>query len=194
MTQLGDRLGTAARPAPAGQTALGRARATFVRGELVTLPLLGKVWIELPGDSVVAEIEAAVYEGMNQLKLQPTPMNGMSYGMRRAAHTLAWAVREAGNHAARFGSLEEWLGETDPGIDTDLLRACDVVYGDVRERLDPMGVPTLTDGDRSMIRAAIEKKNSVLLRSYGVAMLSLYLLSTEPELENSPTPPSPTGT
>lgn len=191
MSQLGKKLGAVG--SSKEPSALARARASFQRGELVALPLLGPAWIELPGDAAVAEIESAVWATMAELKLQANSLTAFAFSACRAAHTLAWAVREAGNHDARFGTIEEWRGQTDPPIDTDLLMACELVYADVRERLDPIGLTTLTKETSDEIRLAVEKKNLTYLRSFGVSTLSLWLLSSDVQLASSPIPTSSSG-
>lgn len=174
--------------APKVESLLGRARAANLRGELVTLPLLGRAWIELASQVIVNEIESAVYQEMDRLKLPAIPLNALTYDSARTALTLARCVRDPDDHAQPFGPLDEWLK-----LDIDLIMACGVVYNDVRERLDPIGIHYLTDQDREGIRDAMEKKSPTLLRSYGVAILSLYMLTGDPPPPSSPTPASGTG-
>lgn len=191
MTQLGKKLGAIGDAK--SPTALSRVRSSFQRGEVANFPLLGPVWIELPGDAIIAEIEGAVWARMEELKLSPNAINAFTYSYCRSAHTLAWAVREVGDHDVRFGTVDEWSGKTKPGIDMDLLVACDLVYSDVRERLDPIGLTTLTKERLDDIRAAFEKKNLTLLRSFGVSELSIWLCSTDVQLANCPIPSSSSG-
>lgn len=187
MTLLGSKLAQVpAAPKPA--TLFAKARAGSPRGEHVTLPLFGRVWIELAGEAVVNEIEGAVFAEMRRLDLQPIGINAFTYESHRTVRTLAWAVRDPDNIAERFGTLEEWLS-----LDIDGVNACGIVYGDVRERLDPIGAPTLTTEEADEIRLAIEKKNPMALRSYGVAKLSLYLATTGVRPASSPTPPLSSG-
>ncbi len=167
---------------------LAGVRASSPRGEHVVLPLLGRVWIELAGGNTVSEIEGATTAEMKRLDLAPNTLNAFTYDADRTARTLAWSVRDPDKIGERFGTLDEWLA-----IDIDLLNACGIVYADVRERLDPIGLPTLSKDDLDTIRFAIEKKNPTLLRSLGVAKLSLYLLTTVDPPANSPSPPSSSG-
>jgi hypothetical protein len=167
---------------------LAGARASTPRGELVELPLLGRAWIELAGGTAVNEIEGATFAEMKRLDLPPNALNALTYDSDRTARTLAWAVRNPDKIEERFGTLDEWLA-----IDIDLLNACGIVYADVRERLDPIGSPTLSKDDLDAIRLGIEKKNPMLLRSLGVAKLSLYLLTTADPPASSPSPPSSSG-
>lgn len=177
----------AAKPAPS-PTLLSRAMAGSPRGEFVTLPLLGRAWIELAGETTVNEIESAVFAEMRKLDLPAVTINAFTYDGHRTARTLAWAVRNPDNIAERFGSLEEWLA-----LDIDVISACGLVYADVRERLNPIGLPTITREEVDDIRLSIEKKNPIRLRSYGVAKLSLYLLTGGDQPASSPTPPSSSG-
>ena len=175
-------------PAPAPPTLLAVARAQTPRGEHVTLPLLGRAWIELAGEAVVNEIEGAVFAEMKRLDLPPNTINAFTYDSDRTARTLAWAVRNPDKIEERFGGLDEWLA-----LDIDMINACGIVYADVRERLDPIGSVTLSRDDIDAIRLGIEKKNPTLLRSYGVAKLSLYLLTTADPPASSPSPLSSSG-
>lgn len=169
-------------------TLLQRARAATPRGELVTMPLLGSVWIELAGEMVVDEIEGAVFAAMKALELPPIELNALTYEARRTALTLAWAVRDPDNREVRAGTQDQWCA-----LDIDLLSACGYVYGDVRERLNPVGLPALTRDQIDLIRHGIEKKNPMRLRSVGVVALSLYLLTMDAPPASSPTRPSSTG-
>lgn len=170
------------------ESLLARARATCPRGEETAMPTLGRVWVELPGEAIVDEIEGATFAAMKLLDLPATPINMPTYESRRLALTLAWAVRDPDNHAERAGSQDEWMA-----MDIDLLMACGIVYSDVRERLSPVGVGQLTTEQMDEIRLAIEKKNPTRLRSYGVVVLSSYLLSTADPPASSPTTQFSTG-
>lgn len=175
-------------PAAPSETMLGRARAATPRGELVDLPIMGRVWIELPGEMIVDEIEGAVWKAMADLGLPLTPVNALTYGSRRIALTLAWAVRHPDRHDERAGSSSEW---TD--LDIDMLSACGQAYTDVRERLSPLSSGILTQEQLDTIRFGIEKKNPMLLQSVGVVALSSWLLSTADPPASSPPMPSSTG-
>lgn len=169
------------------ETMLSRARAATPRGELVTMPMLGHVWVELAGEEVVDEIEGAVYEAMNKLKIPATAINGATYESRRAALTLAWAVRDPDSREIRAGTTEQWLK-----MDIDMIAGCIAVYTDVRERLNPMAFP-LSDDEFEQIRLAHEKKNSAMLRTFGVVSLSSYLATTDAPRASSPTTPQSSG-
>jgi hypothetical protein len=187
VTILGSKLAQVpAAPKPA--TLFAKARAASPRGEFVTLPLFGRAWIELAGEAVVNEIEGAVFAEMKRLDLPLNAFNALTYESHRTVRTLAWAVRDPDNIAERFGTLDEWLA-----LDIDGVNACGIVYADVRERLDPIGAPTLTSEDVDGIRLAIEKKNPMALRSYGVAKLSLYLVTGAAQPASSPPPLSSSG-
>lgn len=179
-----------AAPVPGGDTLLARARVTVPRGELVEMPLLGKVWIELPGELVVDEIEGAVFKAMADLGLPLTAVNALTYGSRRIALTLAWSVRhpEPAKREERAGTEEQWCA-----IDIDMLSAMSAVYTDTRERLSPLSSMVLDQDQLDAIRQGIEKKNPMLLQSVGVVALSSYLLSTAGQPASSPPTPSSTG-
>lgn len=178
----------AAPPAPA-PSRLEQALTASPRGEYAVMPLLGRVWIELPGEAIESEIEGAVFAAMKALDLAPIAINGPSYDAKRMAMRLAWAVRDPDNHAERVGTAELWSSR----VDLHLLNACGLVLQDSMERLAPVQLHTLSQDDLDAIRLGIEKKNPKLLRSAGVAALSLYLLTTADPPANSPTTPSSTG-
>lgn len=110
MTLLVNRVAAAKSAAStAADTLLSRARSVTPRGEYVTMPMLGRVWVELAGEMVVDEIEGAVNAAMKALDIPPTALNGATYDSRRAALTLAWAVRDPDSHETRAGTQEQWL-------------------------------------------------------------------------------------
>lgn len=168
-------------------TLLSRARAATPRGEHVTMPILGRVWVELAGEMVVDEIEGEVYAAMAKLNILPTALNGATYDNRRAALTLAWAVRDPDNHTVAAGTQEQWLA-----LDLELIAACSAVYTDVRERLNPLSFP-MSPEEFDAIRRAHEKKNPAMLRTFGVVSLSSYLATTDAPPANSPTMPPSNG-
>lgn len=179
-----------ATPAPAAESGsmLSRARAAYPRGEHVTVPLLGRVWIELAGEAVTDQIESETMAAMAALKIPFTPLNATTYDARRTALTLAWAVRDPENHDVRAGTAEEWMA-----MDAAFLSAIGTAYGDVQERLNPMASGTLTAEEFDQIRLAHEKKNPAMLRIFGLASLSNYLATTAAPPASSPTPPPSDG-
>jgi hypothetical protein len=124
---------------------------------------------------------------MKALDLPPTSINARTYDSRRTALTLAWAVRDASDRAVPFDTADNWCG-----MDIDFISACGIVYNDVRERLNPVAYP-LTTEEFDEIRLQHEKKNPMMLRTYGVVMLSNYLATTDAPPANSPTPPPSPG-
>lgn len=188
MTLLGAKLAQrSAAPAAQADTMLSRARASTPRGELVTMPMLGQVWIELAGEVVVDEIEGAVFAAMKALDIHPTALNGQTYDNRRAVLTLAWAVRDPSNHDVKAGTPEQW-----GALDLEMLSACSAVYTDVRERLNPLSFP-ISDEEFRQIRLAHEKKNPVMLRTFGVVSLSNYLATMVDPPASSPMMPPSSG-
>ena len=193
MTRLGRIQGKIAGPQgsaitePSGSR-LGKFLATGLRGELVALPALGPAYVQLAGHDAMNDIEGATFREMEGLALAPNAWSGGTYDRERARRTLAFAVRDPDYHDQAFGTVEEW-----GLVDEDLVTACYVVYGDVRYRLDPMGSDTLTDEDMRAISDALEKKNPMALRLFGVAKLSLFMLSTASLRASSRTHPSTDG-
>lgn len=175
---------------PEPDTLLSRKRALTPRGEYVTMPMFGQVWVELAGEVVVDEIESAVFSAMAELKLPPTALNAFTYESRRLALTLAWAVRppEPDKRQERAGTPQQWID-----LDIDLINACGIVYADVRERLNPIGSGNVTVEQFEEIRLAHEKKNARGLRIFGLAMLSNYLATTDAPPARSPTTSSSSG-
>lgn len=168
-------------------TSLARFLGAGLRGELVTLPALGPAYIELAGHDVVNQIESEVFRELGALDLHPTAINGLTYDAERARRTLSRCVRDADDRTKPFGTVEEW-GQ----VDSDVIAACWQVYADVRYRLDPVGTE-LSEDDMHGIVYALEKKSPTLLRSFGAAKLSLYLLTSAARPASSPTPPSSSG-
>lgn len=191
MSLLADKKAAAAAqraPSTEESSLLVRRRAQVPRGEYVEMPVLGRVWVELIGESAMAELEGATIAAMKADGLEPSAMNMQAYDQCRTALMLAWAVRHPENHAQRAGSQEEWRA-----TDVDLVVACGYIYADVRERLSPVQMGALTQEKIDEIRLAIEKKNAMPLVRAGVVALSLYLLSTGDPPANSPTTKSSTG-
>lgn len=169
-------------------TLLSRAFSGGRRGEFVTLPVLGKAWIELAGHETVNEIEGAVFAEMKRLGLEFSVATALTFEAERAARTLAATVRDPDDHAKAFGTVEEWSR-----IDSDLINACNLVYGDVRDRLDPLGDQSISSDDTAIFLHALEKKSPIMLRSFGVAKLVRLLLSGAVQPATSPTAPSSSG-
>jgi hypothetical protein len=163
-------------------TRLSAFLATGSRGENVDLPGLGPAWIELAGHETVNRIESETFEAMARLALEPNALNGLTYDAERARRTLAAVVREQENHEKCFGTVEEW-----GRLDSDMIAAAWNVYADVRYRLDPVGDDSLTKEDDEGIRAFLEKKSAMGLRSYGVAKLARYMLTSEDRRATSQT-------
>ncbi len=173
-TLLGSKLAGAAHmatPASPVSAPLSKILAAGRRGELVTLPHLGRAWIELPGAIAWEEIQITARRELAAAELELTVATAELLEMKLARHTLARAVRSPDDHAAPFGTLEEW-GELDP----DVINTCWQTFGDVRERLDPLSA-SLTDDELVTIELALKKKDGPLLRSFGIGKLSRYMLS-----------------
>lgn len=182
--------GAATQAAPASSVSAPPLRtiAAGKRGEDVTLPVLGRVRIQLPGARRWQEIEADCRRELARLEV---PSDGIQaatmWEAELAMRVLAEAVRDPDDHAVAFGTLEDW-----GGLDNDLISMAWHAFGDVRERLDPVSLP-LTSDEMFAIAGAVKKKDPVLLRSYGVARLSLWLASMEFPPSTSPLPSSPSS-
>jgi hypothetical protein len=185
---LVSKLAAAAAPPAKVDSLFAQRRAATPRGAFVEMAFLGNVWVEMPGDMVVAEIEGAVLSQMEALKLPPTAFNAAAYGSRRLALTLAWSVRHPNRIDERAGSAADWCA-----LDVDMLSVCGLVYNDVRERLSPLSSDALTADEIDAIRLGIEKKNRALLLSCGVVALSNWLLTGAVQPASSPTTQSSIG-
>jgi len=161
---------------------IAAARVQAPRGEFVSMPLIGRVWVELIGEAALDEIDGAVAQIMKAEGLELVPLNGAAIERCRNALMLAWAVRTPDNKDERFDTAEAWRG-----LDADMITACALIYDDVRYRLSPVAMGALNEGQFREIRLAIEKKNATALASFGVVALSLYLLSTGAPPASSPT-------
>lgn len=176
----------AAKPAPG--SLVERVRASSLRGELVELPMFGRVWVELVGGLASDEIDSAVFARMEKLKLPLHAINMPTLEGIRDRMRLAWAVRDPDDHAIRAGTLAAW-----DELDHDIIMSCALVYNDVRERLSPIQIGRLSADQLEDIRLGLEKKNPILLLHAGVAALTSWLLTTAAPPASSPTTPSSTG-
>lgn len=163
--------GEASASPPVGVSRLGRQLVAGRRGLAVTLPVLGAAWIEPLGPIAYAEVHSELFRAMAELGLPFEDAHVLTYELARARLTLPRAVRDPDNHAIAFGTVEEW-GAIDNGVVEEAWSA----YGDVRERLNP--VEALTDREFATIRAALKKKDATILRSFGVARLAHFMLTT----------------
>lgn len=168
----------------AGLTPLSVKLVNGRRSEDVDLPWIGRARVELVGTTRSQEIESAMYRAMAALGIEQNGVTFDRFELERAVRILADAVRDPEDNAKPFGTLEEW-----GSLDNDVIGACWQVYGDVRERLDPLSTP-LSVSDRLAIETAVKKKDARLLRSYGIAKLSAWLTTTDDLLSISPTPSS----
>lgn len=174
-TRLARMGGATPAPAPeASRTRLGQAISVGpLSRERVEIPRLGPAWIVLAPHAAVQRIEGETFRAMAELGLELSSLTALTYEAERAVRTLAEAVRDPDDPDQPFGTLAEWRDH----VDVDIIAGAWQVYGDVRMRLDPVSV-ALTEDERAAINAAVEKKNAMLLRSYGVAALASYLATT----------------
>lgn len=183
---LAKKLAGQAAPPPA-KSPLALVLERGPRGELVELPQLGAVWMQLIGHDDVQDVEALTMKRMAARGLEPLMLHALSYDAERAQLTLARAARDPGDHSKPFGSEEDW-GK----VDSDTLAAAWHHLADMRSRLSPLDVE-MTQELQDAIVGAIVKKNGMLLRSFDVCTLASFLLSTAFPLASSPTPTSTVG-
>jgi hypothetical protein len=186
--RIGAKAGEAGKVSPASRL-VQAIESGAKRGMLVELPVLGRAWVELIGSREAQSVDIAALTDLSS-KMGSTFESGFVGTMlefERALRILPEAVRDPDDHSKPFGTEEEW-GDLDP----DLVNAAWHAYGDVREALDPLDA-LITPAERDVISAAIAKKNSTLLRSFGAAKLSLYLLSMDAQPSTSPTPNAGVG-
>lgn len=160
--------------------------ATRRRGDFIEIPGVGRVWLELATAGDYLEIQAATRRAMAAAAIPDELAYLQAWELERAVLTLERTIREPeeGRHATRVGSRDEWAG-----LDIDTLNAAWNLYGDVRERLDPMSID-LAPEDQLAIELAIKKKDGALLRSFGATRLSAYLTTSDGLLSSSQTPSS----
>lgn len=186
-TPLGRKL-TNGKPAALPVSPLAAVLERGDRGELVDLPVLGRAFVRVLGHDEAQDVEAEVLRAMEAKQIAFSDATVLAYEAERAKCTLARAVRAPDARDLAFGTLDEW-GK----VDSDTLGACWHVYGDVRERLAPLDSPTLDERTRTEILAAWSKKNTTLLRSFGVSALAIFLATTECPPASSPTATSSDG-
>ncbi len=157
------------------------------RGEDVNLPVLGPARVEILGAVETQEVESSVYKAMAAHEIEQNVITVDRFELERAYRTLARSVRDPEDKSKVFGTVDEW-----GALDNDVIVAAWQVYGDVRERLDPLSTP-LTADERVMIEIAVKKKDAVLLRTFGTVKLCAWLASTDVLPSTSPPPSSPSS-
>lgn len=161
------------------------------RGELVEIPLLGPAWIQLLPHRERTEVDTEIFLEMEALKIRPgTTDFQLAFSAVQAVRTLARVVRDPDDptHKTSFGTLEQWQE-----LDEDVIAAAWTTYADTRQRLNPLDNLAITDAELVGITFALQKKSAQLLRCFGVAKLSLYLLTTGSQPASSTTSPSSPG-
>ena len=186
-TPLGKKLAAPA-PTPVAKTPLAVVLERGARGELVVLPELGPVWLQLISYDDALAVEAEILRQLSAIGLALTnDVARQAYENARAVHTLARAARQPEARNAVFGTESEW-GK----VDTHLIASCFAIYADVVERLSPFDAE-LTDGERALITVAAKKKDTTLLRSFGTSTLASFIASTEFQPATSPAERSNSG-
>lgn len=104
-----------------------------------------------------------------------------------AVRYLAVAIRNPDDVTKPLDSLEEWRL-----CDDDQIEALWSMYRDLRAQLDPLGDvdSALSDAEMNEIEAAVKKKESAVLMSFGSRKLALYTLTSAARLASSTTPKS----
>lgn len=92
-----------------------------------------------------------------------------------ATRFLALAVRDPADTSKPLASLEDWRE-----CDDDQIEGLWSEYRDLREQLDPLGDgnAALTVAELDSIEAAVKKKASAVLMSFGSRKLATYLLTS----------------
>jgi hypothetical protein len=192
-TRLGNLINSKPLQPPTGgatkmQAALSGSRVL----EAVLLPGLDtQAMMTLVGSERFLDIEGEVVLAMETRKLAPGTWNEGKFELERAKRVLAEAVREhdplakaEGRVPPPFGSLAEW-GQLAPSI----INAIWGQYAELVERFDPLAdLTTLEPIEAMELRAAIEKKNLSVLRSFGLQKLCAYLLTSGDQHASSQTP------
>lgn len=172
-------------------SALAAALSGVEHFEDVVVVLTGGVLVpgkmRLVGAAKALDIEGEVVAAMDVRGLVQNVLTQGEYELERAIRMLAEAVRDAEDTLKALGSVTEWGLVSQESINAMWLR-----YGDMREIHDPVSIP-LTAEVVAEINAALSKKNSQLLRSFGVRTLSSYLLATADRPASSARPPSSDG-
>lgn len=187
MTKLGQVVSNKAAGGTPPSPAASLLRRTFgvARGEVVDVPSFGRMYIELLGAVAAQEVESEVQREMTRLQLALDMRTEPRYELERAWRTLARAARDPDNHAALFGTVDEW-GQ----LDETLISVAWSAYADVKERLDPLA-GELTEDELVMINVALKKKDPALWRTFGLNTLSRWLASLDDRPSTSPPPSSP---
>lgn len=189
-TRLGGALAGAAPKAPAS-SAFQRAIAGASVFEPYELLLPNDVRVPcsmtLVGSETLLDIEGRVTAAMERRSLKADVITQGNFEMQRAIYTLALAVREPKTDAVPnpppLGTVEEWGQLSPETIDAAWKR-----FGHLREENDPLADDVkLSSLEVLEIREAIAKKNYRLLRYFGPARLTAYLLTTA-------SPPAPSTT
>ncbi len=187
-TLLGRKLATNGAQAPVSKSPLATVLERGSRGELVELPELGPVWLQLVSYDDSVAVEAEIVRRLNALGIGLVgDVARQAYENARAVLTIARAARQPDARHAPFGTEAEW-GK----LDTHLIATCFAIYADVVERLSPFDVE-LSDDDRKLIAIAASKKNTTLLRSFGTNVLASFIATTEFPPATSPAEKSKSG-
>jgi len=172
----------ASAPLATQRTKLAARLGDIARGEDVVLPVLGRVYIELVKHDVSSAIDGEVLHSMAAARLPATAGFSSDLEIERSARILARACRDPEDHSQPFGTVEEWTTR----LDDDVIMACFLVYRDVRERLDPLASGVIQEDELAAVTEAFKKKERTSLLSFGVAMLTNWLLSGAAERQMCP--------
>lgn len=193
MTKLGDLKRGGGIPAkafgepPATNPPSKLSQITLARGEEITLPVLGRVWMQVLGHNQCNLVEGGVIKAMKNHDIPlSSDMWVFTVALERNARMLAYAVRDPDDTSKLFGTVEEWLE-----MDDQLINACGIRYGEVRDRLDPLAPNFEVNPERAKeITELFKKKEKMSLLSFGIDELVSWLLSGVVQLSSSPTPSS----
>lgn len=182
--QTETKLGKAQNGQASGPSKFGKAIAAAQVRHPFTIPRLNlAAEMTLVRHDVRQEIEAAVADRMNELRLEPSTLTEARFEAERATRMMAAVVLEPGTDKP-IGTLAEW-----DALDEEVISDCYRLYLDLRVAYDPIEVGLSRD-DEELIFAALKKKDPQLLRLCGTRRLSSFLLSTADRLLASAPPTS----
>lgn len=191
-TKLAGAIATAAADKPPAAHRFAAAIASARPLKPIKIPGLEvTALLTLIGTERALDIEADVTRAMLRRGLPETQLNGGIWELERARHVLAEAVLdddpEKRTDPPPIGTLADW-GK----LPKETIAALWSEYDDLSQEHDPADV-ALTDDERLVLAAAIEKKSVPLLRSFGAKRLTAWLLTTAAPPASSPTAESSPG-
>jgi hypothetical protein len=140
---------------------------------------VGKMRVLTRSESLTVKAEALELfrdRGLVAVDGSIPPVAAEDWRCELAARHLAIAVRQADDLDLPLAPVEDWRDELS---DEQLSGPWDR-YQDLRDRLDPLGVDSkpLSEAEIAVMREASKKKDVLLLRSFGLHKLALYVATS----------------